>query len=47
MAVLVLALLVGYAVWRTAQEGIVRMQGDVAKVVKLETVRNRMPSSQR
>ncbi len=25
--------------WRTAQEGIVRMQGDVANVVKLETIK--------
>ncbi len=39
LAVLVLGMLVGYAVWRTAQAGIVRMQGDVANVVKLETIR--------
>lgn len=41
MAVVVLAALIGYAVWRTAQEGIVRIQGDVANVVMLETVRDR------
>ena len=39
LAVLVLALLVGYTMWRTAQAGIVRMQGDVANVVKLETIK--------
>ena len=39
LAVLVLAMLVGYTVWRTAQAGIVRMQGDVANVVKLETIK--------
>ena len=38
-AALILSLVVGYVVWRTAQEGIVRMQGDVANAVKLETVR--------
>lgn len=41
LAVLVLALLVGYAVWRTAQEGIVRMQGDIADLVTLESLRDR------
>lgn len=40
-AVLILSLVAGYAVWRTAQEGIVRMQGDVANAVMLETVRER------
>lgn len=39
MGVLVLAMLVSYSVWRTAQEGIVRMQGDVANAVKLETIK--------
>ena len=38
-AALVLCLVASYAVWRTAQEGIVRMQGDVANAVKLETVK--------
>jgi hypothetical protein len=38
-AALILSLVAGYAVWRTAQEGIVRMQGDVVNAVKLETVR--------
>lgn len=37
MPVLVLAVLVSYSGWRTAQAGIVRMQGDVANAVKLET----------
>ncbi len=38
-AALILCLVSSYAVWRTAQEGIVRMQGDVANAVKLETVK--------
>ncbi|MFN8464549.1 MAG: hypothetical protein U0X20_03325 [Caldilineaceae bacterium] len=38
--VLVLAMLVSYSVWRTAQAGIVRMQGDVANAVKLETIKS-------
>ena len=38
-AVLILCLVASYAVWRTAQEGNVRMQGDVANAVKLETVK--------
>jgi hypothetical protein len=40
-AAVVLAALIAYAVWRTAQEGIVRMQGDVVNVVKLEAVQAR------
>ena len=38
-AAIILCLVASYAVWRTAQEGIVRMQGDVANAVKLETVK--------
>ena len=40
-AVLVLAALVSYVLWHKAQEGIVLIQGDVANVVKLETVKTR------
>lgn len=40
-AAFVLSLVAGYAVWRTAQEGMARMEGDVANAVKLETVRAR------
>ena len=38
-AILILCLVASYALWRTAQEGIMRMQGDVANAVKLETVK--------
>lgn len=39
MGLLVLAMLVSYSVWRTAQAGIVRVQGDVANAVKLEAIK--------
>jgi hypothetical protein len=38
LAMLVLAVGVGYSWWRKAEEGIVQMQGDIANVVKLETI---------
>ena len=38
LALLVLAVVVGYACWRTAEEGVVQMQGDIANVVKLEVI---------
>ena len=38
-AALILCLVASSAVWRTAQEGLARMQSDVANAIKLETVR--------
>lgn len=42
----VVAALVGYGLWRTAEQGIARMQGDVTVAVHLETLkaRTRLPS---
>lgn len=36
-----LAALIGYAAWHTAQQGLVHMQADVANVVNLETIKAR------